>query len=110
MVKPYQLKLFLSNKYAYAQIARQVDGSHAILVAASTVEKALQEDLKSKADANACGKYVGDSGCHPLPATCENRRCREHASVLSRALCVGSSMCTCDDFYTTGRMHLLSYR
>lgn len=50
--KPYLLKLFLSNQYAYAQIVRKPDGH--IVAAASTIEKELRAALASKTDTAAC--------------------------------------------------------
>lgn len=46
-LKPYQLKLFFSNKYSYAQIIRS-DGH--VVAAASSLEKALRESLQSTSD------------------------------------------------------------
>ncbi|WPT12379.1 50S ribosomal protein L18 [Picochlorum sp. SENEW3] len=56
-LKPYSLKLFLSNKYTYAQIVRKADGH--IVAAASTIEKSLRQDLSSTSDKVASTK-VGD--------------------------------------------------
>lgn len=58
-IKELQLKLFLSNKYAYAQIVRASDGN--IVAAASTIEKAAQEGLaagaqRSLVDREACSR------------------------------------------------------
>ena len=54
-VKELQLKLFISNKYAYAQVVRASDGN--ILAAASTIEKGAREGLNSSAvDRLACSK------------------------------------------------------
>lgn len=54
-VKELQLKLFVSNKYAYAQIVRASDGN--ILAAASTIEKGAREALTGSAvDRAACSK------------------------------------------------------
>jgi len=55
-LKPYSLKLFLSNKYTYAQIVRKADGH--IVAAASTIEKALQEGLASLSDTTGSSRYV----------------------------------------------------
>lgn len=55
-LKPYSLKLFLSNKYTYAQIVRKADGH--IVAAASTIEKSLRQDLSSTSDKVASTKYV----------------------------------------------------
>lgn len=56
-VKPLQLKLFFSNKYAYAQIVRMLDGN--IVAAASTIEKGTREGLTgSGVDKEACQRYV----------------------------------------------------
>jgi large subunit ribosomal protein L18 len=53
--KPLHLKLFLSNKYAYAQIVRMIDGH--IVAAASTVEAPLREAAtKRGVDRGACSK------------------------------------------------------
>ncbi|KAK9909005.1 hypothetical protein WJX75_005974 [Coccomyxa subellipsoidea] len=46
--KPHILKLFLSNKYTYAQILRKSDGN--VLAAASTIEKDLRKDCPSTSD------------------------------------------------------------
>lgn len=59
-IKELQLKLFLSNKYAYAQIVRASDGN--VLAAASTIEKVAQEGLgsgasRSLADRAACSRW-----------------------------------------------------
>lgn len=58
VLKPYSLKLFLSNKYTYAQIVRKADGH--IVAAASTIEKSLRQDLSSTSDKVASTKYVDD--------------------------------------------------
>ena len=51
-----RLKLFFSNKYAYAQIVRLGDGN--ILAAASTIEKITREGLTgSTVDKQACKRY-----------------------------------------------------
>jgi len=55
-LKPYSLKLFLSNKYTYAQIVRKADGH--IVAAASTIEKSLRQDLSSTSDKVGSTKYV----------------------------------------------------
>ncbi len=55
-VKPHHLKIFLSNRYAYAQIVRVADGH--IVAAASTIEKGLKEGLQSAADKMACSRCV----------------------------------------------------
>jgi ribosomal protein L18 len=53
--KPLQLKLFLSNKYAYAQIVRMVDGH--IVAASASVEKTHREDATKRGlDVAACSK------------------------------------------------------
>lgn len=54
LLKPHQLKLFLSNKFVYAQVVRQADGR--IVAAASSIEKALAEGLPSTSDKDACSK------------------------------------------------------
>ena len=54
-LKALQLKLFLSNRYAYAQIVRSLDGR--IVAAASTLEKGAREGLAGSAvDRAACSK------------------------------------------------------
>lgn len=71
--RPYHLKLFLSNKYAYAQIAKKVGDDHAIVAAASTIEKGLQEGLGSLADKTACARYAPGAGGPagvPAPVSC----------------------------------------
>ena len=56
-LKDLQLKLFISNKYAYAQIVRMSDGN--IVAAASTIEKTAREGLAGSAvDRTACSKCV----------------------------------------------------
>jgi ribosomal protein L18 len=55
-LKPYSLKLFLSNKYTYAQIVRKADGH--IVAAASTIEKTLQDGLASLSDKTGSSRYV----------------------------------------------------
>ncbi|KAK9824267.1 hypothetical protein WJX72_009070 [[Myrmecia] bisecta] len=57
-LKPYQLKLFMSNKYVYAQIVRMLDGH--VVAAASTIEKPLRQSevLPSKSDKQACS-HIG---------------------------------------------------
>lgn len=57
-IKPAKLRLYISNKYAYAQIIRSIDGN--IVAAASTIESSLKEELKnlSLVDKNACNTYV----------------------------------------------------
>ena len=56
-IKDLQLKLFLSNKYAYAQIVRMSDGN--IVAAASTIEPAARQGLDgSLVDKTACSRYV----------------------------------------------------
>ncbi|KAK2079692.1 hypothetical protein QBZ16_002087 [Prototheca wickerhamii] len=52
--RPHQVKLFFSNKFVYGQIIRLVNGEHAVVAAASTIEKGLQEGLESKSDKAAC--------------------------------------------------------
>lgn len=52
--KIHHLKIFLSNKKAYAQAVRMTDGH--IVAAASTAQKALAEGLSSKVDQAACTK------------------------------------------------------
>jgi hypothetical protein len=47
-VKPYHLKLCLSNRYATAQVIRMADGH--IVAAASSMEKALRESLHNGVD------------------------------------------------------------
>ncbi|KAH7617517.1 putative 50S ribosomal protein L18 [Nannochloris sp. 'desiccata'] len=57
-LKELQLKLFISNKYAYAQIVRASDGN--ILAAASTIEKGARDGLIGSAvDKSACSR-VGE--------------------------------------------------
>lgn len=52
-----QLKLFMSNKYVYAQIVNHSDGT--VVAAASTIEKTLRQTLPgSGVDKGACTKYV----------------------------------------------------
>lgn len=54
-IKELQLKLFISNKYAYAQIVRASDGN--ILAAASTIEKTAKDGLTGSAvDKTACSR------------------------------------------------------
>jgi ribosomal protein L18 len=54
-LKELQLKLFISNKYAYAQIVRASDGN--ILAAASTIEKGARDGLiGSTVDKTACSR------------------------------------------------------
>jgi ribosomal protein L18 len=54
-LKELQLKLFISNKYVYAQILRASDGN--ILAAASTIEKSARDSLIGSAvDKTACSK------------------------------------------------------
>jgi ribosomal protein L18 len=54
-IKELQLKLFISNKYAYAQIVRASDGN--ILAAASTIEKTARQGLNGSAvDKSACSR------------------------------------------------------
>jgi large subunit ribosomal protein L18 len=60
VLRPYQLKLFLSNQYAYAQIMRAVDNH--VVASASTIEKQIREGLQSTLDVTACGRWVP-----PLP-------------------------------------------
>lgn len=57
-LKPYSLKLFLSNKYTYAQIVRKADGH--IVAAASTIEKTLQDGLASLSDKTGSSR-VGET-------------------------------------------------
>ena len=53
--KPLQLKLFMSNKYAYAQIVRMVDGH--IVAASASVEKTHREDATKRGlDAAGCSR------------------------------------------------------
>ena len=47
-LKPYDLKLFFSNRYTYAQIVRNIDGH--IVASASTIEKGLRDQQHSGAD------------------------------------------------------------
>ena len=54
LLKPHQLKLFLSNKFVYAQVVRQADGR--IVAAASSIEKALSQRLPSTSNKDACSK------------------------------------------------------
>lgn len=52
-----QLKLFMSNRYVYAQIVRHSDGN--VVASASTIESALRQGLPgSGVDKGACAKYV----------------------------------------------------
>lgn len=51
--KPYILRLFLSNKYSYAQIMHKPQGH--IVAAASSLEKTLREELPSTSDQQVCG-------------------------------------------------------
>ena len=56
-MKNLQLKLFISNKYAYAQVVNMLEGK--IVASASTIEKAVKEGLgHSAVDKSACSKYV----------------------------------------------------
>ena len=55
-LRPYQLKLFLSNQYAYAQIMRAVDNH--VVASASTIEKPVREGLQSTLDVTACGRWA----------------------------------------------------
>lgn len=55
LTKSLQLKLFLSNRYVYAQILRLEDGN--ILAAASTIEKGIREGVSgSTVDKAACSR------------------------------------------------------
>ena len=54
-LKPYHLKLYFSNKYSYAQIIRQGDGH--IVAAASTIEKALRQQLPKTATKEVLSFY-----------------------------------------------------
>lgn len=56
--KIHHLKIFLSNRYAYAQAVRMTDGH--IIAAASTAQKNVSEGLSSKVDLTACTK-VGEA-------------------------------------------------
>ncbi|CAL8465042.1 g4577 [Coccomyxa elongata] len=59
--KPHILKLFLSNKYTYAQIIRKSDGN--VLASASTIEKTLRKELPSTSDKPAAalvGKLLAE--------------------------------------------------
>ena len=52
--KPLHLKIFLSNKYAYAQVVR-MDGTGAVVAAASNIEKPLRlAATKRGLDKEAC--------------------------------------------------------
>ncbi len=53
-IKPYHLKVYITNQYAYAQVIRMLDGH--VMAAASTKEKALREGLQSATDVTACAK------------------------------------------------------
>ncbi|KAL6786108.1 hypothetical protein ACKKBG_A01430 [Auxenochlorella protothecoides x Auxenochlorella symbiontica] len=57
-VRPYQLQLFFSNKYAYAQIWKVSGDKHTVAAAASTIEKGLQEGLASTSDKGACARVA----------------------------------------------------
>lgn len=52
--KSHHLKIFLSNRYAYAQAVRMTDGH--VVAAASTTQNAIAEGLSSKVDQAACAK------------------------------------------------------
>lgn len=53
--KPLHLKVFLSNKFAYAQVVRMTDGH--IVASASTIEEALRPEARtSGVDRAACGR------------------------------------------------------
>lgn len=53
-LKPHHLRLFFSNKYAYAQVFRIADNN--VVAAASTIEKGLQDGLQSLSDKQAAAK------------------------------------------------------
>ena len=61
-LKPYHLKLYFSNKYSYAQIIRQGDGH--IVAAASTIEKALREQLPKTATKEVLSVLNGLKSVH----------------------------------------------
>lgn len=65
-VRPYQLQLFFSNKYAYAQIWKVSADKHTVAAAASSIEKGLQEGLESTSDKGACARSVHGMARHAI--------------------------------------------
>ncbi len=67
-LKPHHLRLFFSNKYAYAQIFR-IEDNH-VIAAASTIEKGVREGLHKAGDKAAASRWVGMAvnGCCTLPS------------------------------------------
>eukprot|EP00898_Chlorokybus_atmophyticus_P009101 jgi/Chlat1/9192/Chrsp97S08464 len=57
-LNPFQLKLFFSNRYVYAQVVRRGDGH--IVASASTLEQSVRKTEGSKSDTSAA-QLVGQT-------------------------------------------------